>query len=261
MGITETIVPSGGVISSGLSNIGKYSWVLWFLVGFVAIIFIGVLIKMSVDKKRQWTHTLKIRRINGTDNSLSDPEYIRMKRFPLIKRAEIFELEKPLLGGYLIPEPAKYSKNNEYSIILDRSNRIWLNEGEFFIPAQSSCNISARHAGIDNSRADLRADFQNINKTTKRIEWAQIAKFAMIGLLIICSMIVIIKAIGAWSDSEEQRAKADASFANAMANLAEALKTSEATANTQLIIIDEIKKLKNTNNIQSVVRNLTNATV
>ncbi len=36
------------------------------------------------------------------------------------------------MGGYLIPEPDKYSGVNEYSIILDQGNRIWTNEGEFF---------------------------------------------------------------------------------------------------------------------------------
>jgi len=61
-----------------------------------------------------------------------------MRRFPLIKNAEVFELEKPLLGSYLIPEPGKYSGLNKYSIILDSDNRVWINEGEYFQPSEKN---------------------------------------------------------------------------------------------------------------------------
>jgi len=242
-----------GAISIGTSSVGKFA--LWAFVGLTIAIVLGVIIKMLYDKKHQWTHKLAYRRVLDT-GYLSKIEYINMRRFPLIKRAEVFELEKPLLGGYLISELDSYTGNNEFSIILDQANRIWKNQGDKFDPDNSCVNVSAKHAEIDLARAELKAKYQNINKTTKRVEWAEIAKFAMYGLLILAIMIVSIKGIGAWADSQEEKAQAEQAFATAMQNLAEAMETSQATANTQIIIMDMLKEIKGTNNIQSTIREL-----
>jgi hypothetical protein len=242
-----------------LARFSGYSWVLYIFVGLAVIIAITVIVMLFIRKKNQWTHTLKVRRVlqNGL---LSEPVIHKMRRFPLIKHAEVFELEKPVLGGYLMPELDSYSGVNEYSIILDNNNRIYTNKGEYFNPSESSVNVSAKHSEIDIARSNLRADFQNINKTSKRIEWATIAKYAMLSVLIIAVMIVSIVGIGEWGDAQKEKAEMERATAEAMRNLATALETSEATVNTQSLIIDKLNELYRGENIQQIVRRSTNAT-
>ena len=261
MAIGEVLAPAGDLLGGGISSFAKYAWVLYIFVGLAVFLFGIFLVKMVVDKKKQWTHVLKVRRVLQSNLLSNEIEIIKMRRFPLIKRAEVFELEKPLLGGYLMPELDQYSGKNEYSIILDLNNRIWTNKGEFFVQDKSSINVSAKHSEIDIARADLRADYQNINKTTKRVEWSQIAKFAMLGILIIAVMIVVIKGIGAWGEAQDAKAISDQAQAAAMQSLAQALKTSEGTMNTQVIILDLLRDIYGTNNIQGVIRGATDETL
>lgn len=255
MAVGDVLAPVGSMFSGGISALSKYAWVLYGFVGLAVVILIFVMIKMMTDKKKQWTHRLRVRRVIPGGRMSDEIEILKMRRFPLIQRAEVFELEKPLLGGYLMPELDQYSGKNEYSIVLDSNNRIWTNQGEFFLPDKKSINVSAKHAEIDIARSDLRADYQNINKTKKRIEWAEIAKYAIIGLLIIATMIVTIKGIGAWGEAQQARAQSDQAQAAAMASLSDAMKTSEGTMNTQVLILDKLKQLYGTNNLQPVIKN------
>jgi len=196
MAVKDIFFPVAGMFGDTFSRIvSQYWWVLFVFVGIAIAIAVVVIWKMMKNKKAQWTHTLKIRRVLQ-EGLLSAPIIAKMRRFPLIKRAEVFELEEPLLGGLLLPEPSEYSGVNEYSIILDSNNRIYINKGEYFNPDASSVNVSAKHAEIDISKSDLRSDYQDINKTAKRVEWAQIAKWAMLSLLIVAIMIVSITGIG-----------------------------------------------------------------
>lgn len=254
MALGDVFAPLTGMFGGGIARIiGSYWWVLFIFVG-LAIAVAGLFLwKMLRQKKHQWTHKLKVRRVLQ-NRLLSSTQIIKMRRFPLIKRAEVFELEKPLLGGYLLPELDQYSDVNEYSIILDNNNRIYTNKGEFFNPDKSSVNVSAKHAEIDISRNDLRADYQNINKTTKRVEWSAIAKFAMFSLLIVAVMIVGIVAIGEWGNSSASNALSEQAKAEAMANLAEAMATSEATVNVQLLILDKLNELYDDENVQKIIQ-------
>ena len=261
MAVGDALAPAGELFSIGLGSIAQYAWVLYIFVGLGVFIFMGFMVKIFIDKKRQWTHVLKVRRVLQGNLLSNEIETIKMRRFPLIKRAEVFELENPLLGGYLMPELDQYSGKNEYSIILDLNNRIWTNKGEYFVADKSSINVSAKHSEIDIARADLRADYQNINKTVKRVEWSQIAKYAMMGVLIIAVMIVSIKGIGAWGEAQDAKATSDQAQAAAMASLADAMKTSEATMNTQVLILDLLKNQYGTNNLQPIIRGATNRTL
>lgn len=261
MTVGDVLAPAGDVFSTGFSSFASYAWVFYIFVALAVFGFGFWVFKMLSDKKTQWTHRLRIRRVLANNLLSNEIEIIKMRRFPLIKRAEVFELEKPLLGGYLMPELDQYSGKNEYSIILDSNNRIWTNKGEFFDKDKSSVNVSAKHSEIDIARADLRADYQNINKTTKRVEWSQIAKFAMLGILIIAVMIVSIKGIGAWGEAQDARAESDKAQAAAMASLADAMKTSEGTMNTQVLILDLLKGVYKTNNLQPIIRGATNVTI
>jgi preprotein translocase subunit Sss1 len=243
----------------GLANVASYAWVLWVLVPIAVLVFGAFMWKNIRAKNKQWTHKLRMKRVMQND-SLSKEVVIRMRRFPLIKRAEVFELETSVLGGYLMPELASYTGTNEFSIIIDTNNRIYVSEGEKFVKDKSCVNVSAKHAEIDIARSDLRSDFQNVNKTSKRAEWSTIAKYAMVGLLIIGVMVVSIKGIGQWGENHKIDAQKAAAEAEAFSNLANVMLTNEGIVNTQIILIDMIKEMKETNNIQNIVRSAKNET-
>lgn len=131
MALTDGLQPATNMFKGGFANLASNAWYLIPIVIIISVIGIVFLIKKMKSKKAQWTHKFKVRRVLP-GGRLTDPIIHLARRFPLVKNAEIFELEKPLLGGFLIPEPSKYSGVNEYSIILDENNRIYINEGEFF---------------------------------------------------------------------------------------------------------------------------------
>jgi len=243
---------------SGFIGLTSYIWILWIFVPLAILIFGVWIYKIWKKKKTQWTHTLSVRRVL-TNGLLSKENKIRMKRFPLIKNASIFELENPFLGSYLMMELDSYTGTNEFSVIIDKNNRIYINTGEKFDPDSSSIIVSAKHAGIDLAFEDLKGDWQNIHKVEKRVEWSQIAKFAMIGLLIIASMVVIIKGVGQWGENHKIDAERSLAEAEVMRNLADAMDTAKSTMNTQLLILDLLKKNYGTNNIQEIIREKNNA--
>jgi len=250
-GVTETFKPATDMFSGGMGNL---SW-LFYIVIVIGVIFAVVLVVSKIKKKKsQWTHTLKVRRVLQ-DGRLTDPIIHKMRRFPLIKKAEVFELEKPLLGGYLLPELDSYSGANEFSIILDNNNRIYTNKGEFFVPDKNYVNVSAKHSEIDIQRSNLKADFQEMNKTKKRLEWADIAKFAFMSVAVIAIMIVAIVGINNWKDSKAADASAATAEAEAMTQLARAMETSESIVNLIQLIMPDLKELKGTNNIQGLINN------
>jgi len=253
MPLDQGLEPAVGMFAGGFGKIGSYAWVLIPVLIIFGGIFVVWFIKQVKLKNKQWTHKLKVRRVLQ-DGRLTDPIYHRMRRFPLIKKAEIFELEKSFLGGYLIPELEEYSGENEFSIILDKNNRIYTNRGEFFRPEKSSVDVSAKHSEIDIERQNLKADFQNINKINKRIEWSTIAKYALMMVAIIGAMIILIVGIQNWSDAQQFKADEAKNNAAAMSNLAEAMTTVEATVRIQQLELTKLlEQLYGTKNIQSVI--------
>ena len=142
MGVGDVLAPATSMFGNAIGGAAKYAWVLWIVIPIFVMVAVVFFIKMIKQKKAQWTHTLKIKRVLP-GNLLSGEIIHKMRRFPLIKNAEVFELEKPVLGSFLIPEPGKYTGINEYSLILDADNRIWRNEGEYFKPEKGSVNVSA----------------------------------------------------------------------------------------------------------------------
>jgi len=252
--------PAVSVFSSGLGKMATFAWVLIPLALMLSGIVVVLWIKKIRNKKAQWTHKLKIRRVLQ-DNKLTEPYYINMRRFPDIKRADVFELEKSLLGGYLLPEPAEYSGNNEYSIILRKDNRIFINTGEYYNPDKNSIEVSAKHAEIDVQRSYLKSDFQKINQTSKRIEWSQIAKYALLGIAIIAFMVIGIIAIQKWGEAQQYKAEMAQAQAEAMTQLSDAMKVVESTVNTQkLEIIPMLERLHETKNIRGILSKKINET-
>jgi hypothetical protein len=255
MGIGDVLKPTGEMFGGALGRMARYAWVLWIFV-IVGLIIVGIYLwKLNQQRKTQWTHKLRVKRVlkNGL---LSDEIVHLMRRFPLIKNAEVFELEKALLGSFLIPEPGKYTGVNEYSIILDSDNRIWRNEGEYFNPSTGSVNVSARHAEIDLQHATLKADWQNINKVSKRVDWATLAKFALGAIAILAVMVVLIVAIGEWGDAQKAKADGDRVFAGAVTELTRVTESILESKNTDLLILEKLNQLYGTTNIAGTIRNV-----
>lgn len=243
-------------VKGGVSLLARFSWVLWLFVPLTAIVFSIFLWKLLDQKKKQWTHRLIIRRVLA-DGRLTKPKTIKMRRFPLIKTGEIFELEKPLLGSYLIAELDAYTGENEYSIILDNNNRIYKNTGERFVPEKGSIEVSARHAEIDIALGELKQKYQQVHQTQKVTDWAKIGKFALWGLLIIAIMVVSIKAIEQWGNNQQAMAQAESAQAEAFTQLKEAMQIIDGTAKTQVYILDKLKEIEG-NNIQTKIRKASN---
>lgn len=253
MAISEVVAPAGKMLGGGFGKIMSYAWILIPLVIILAIGLIVFLIKMFKKKKTQWTHKLKVRRVLQ-NNLLSEPIIMLMRRFPLIKKAEVFELEKPLLGGYLIPELDQYSGDNEFSIILDKNNRIYTNQGEFFNPDKNCVNVSAKHSEIDIERSNLKADFQNINQVSKRVEWATIAKYAIVFTALIVGMIIVLSGLSKWGDAQKYKAEEAQNMASAMQSLSDGLLVMQSTVNTQkLEILPIMKEIYKNSNLQGII--------
>jgi len=253
MALGDELKPATDMFAGGFSNIASYAWVLIPIIILASIGIGAYLWNMRKQKNAQWTHTLKVRRVlqNGL---LTEPIFHKMRRFPLIKKAEVFELEKPLLGGYLLPELDEYSGHNEFSIILDKNNRIYTNKGEYFNADKSSVDVSAKHSEIDIQRQNLKANFQNIHKTQKRIEWSTIAKYAMWSVAIIAITIIAIVGLQRWGEAQEFKAQQAQAEAVAWENMQEVMGTMEAVVNTQKLEIKKLlEELYDTKNIQTVI--------
>ena len=248
MAISEELSPATDIFSGGISHLGVY---MKWLIPLVVIIFIVMGIwffKKIRAKKTQWTHKLRVKRV--LENGRLSKEVIHnMRRFPLIKNAEVFELEKPLLGIYLMPEIEEYSDTNEYSIILDKNNRIYINKGEYFNPDKSAIYVSAKHAEIDIGRSNLRSKYEDINKISKRIEWSTIAKYAFLVIAIVSITIVMIVGLQKWADSQQFRAEKASSEAEAWKTMEDVMITMKAVVNTQQLelkkMLEELYKTKN----------------
>jgi len=257
MGFGETFKPFA---DGGIGILQQYGWVMWIFVPIALLIFCGWMWKLYNDKNKQWTHTLKVRQVIG-QNDLTDSATIRMRRYPLIRAGEVFELEHALLGSYLISELDAYTGRNQYSVIIDKNNRVYTNMGEKFCPDTQSVNVSAKHSEIDLALGEFKKNYQEVHKTQKRIEWGQIAKAAMFGLLIIAVMVLGIKWIDNAADNHKVDAQKAAAETETYRQLNEIMKTVEGAINVQLILVEEIKELKGTNNIQTIIRSARNETI
>lgn len=94
----------GDMFGNGLNVLGRYWWVIAIILGLVCLVAIIWFLQKTKRKKTQWTHFFKVRRVLQ-GGSISEQTTIRARRFPLEKGVEMFELEKPILGSYLSPQP------------------------------------------------------------------------------------------------------------------------------------------------------------
>jgi len=148
--------------------------------------------------------------------------------------------------------PEKYPEYQYNSI--DKNNRIYTNTGEFFDPDKSCVMVSAKHSEIDIQRQNLKSDFQNINRVTKRIEWSQIAKYAFMIMAIMCLTLIGILSLQEWGDAQVHKAEEAKAFASAMENLGSAMVSIGATVNTQkLEILPMMQDIYKTKNILPII--------
>jgi len=158
----------------------------------------------------------------------------------------------------LLPELDEYSGHNEFSMILDKNNRIYTNKGEFFNPDKSSVFVSAKHSEIDVQRQNLKANFQNVNKISKRLEWSTIAKYAMMSVAIIAITIMAIVGLQKWGESQQFQAdKARAEVAT-LEQMNIALDNLESNGNVNLLIIAKLQELYDNKNIQAEIKKAQN---
>ena len=254
MGVSSTLAPATAMLGRGFKGLVTNSYIFWgFLVILVIIAGLAIWRRLH-NKKAQWTHKLNIRRV-GQDGYLQKEFSINMRRFPAIKGAEIFELEHALLGGYLMPSLNEYTGMNEFSIVIDKNNRIYTNNGEKWCPNKKSVEVSGQHAAIDLARGKLKDDWQKLNKVSDKIDWANIAKYAFLWTLIIAVTVIIIVGLKSWVDAKDADVEESKALASAMASLTDVMETNEAIVNTQqLQILPMLKAMYGTENIQAILK-------
>ncbi len=239
----------GDLVGSGVGAVSQYGWI--FIVLMVVASIIGLLYFLSVarKKKHQWTHKIKISRLLQ-DGTLTPEQLHKARRFPLEKGVEMFELDKPILGSFLIPQPGEYTGINEFSIILDSYNRIYLNKGFTFNKDKQSVDVSCVHAGIDVEMANMKDKWQQAHKVDKKITTAELIKAGLKALGIVALVILGIVALQQWGDAQQFKAQSDQAEAEAMKSINEAVKTIEKVVNTQqLQLVPMLKALYGKENI------------
>lgn len=253
-GLSETLAPVSSIFGAGLSKIGQYKFIIYGLIGLALIFGVIYMIIQFKKKKNQWTHKIKVSR-KLQDGRITKEVIHLARRFPKQKGVEMFELEKPLLGVYLIPQPGAYTDPNTFSIVLDEENRIYLNKGVKFNVATQSMEISLVHAGIDVAMSDMKEKWQEAHQVNKKITTMELIAAGLKALLIISVLILAIVGLGEWGDSQTARATQETQKAVAMENLAEAIETMQTTVNTQqLQLVPMLKALYGTDNIAGKIK-------
>ena len=74
-------------------------------------------------------------------------------------------------------------------------------------------------------------------------------------------MVLGLKAIGAWTESQEQRAASDAAQAQTWQIIADVMDDMEGNTNANILLADKLKELYGTNNLQGTIRRATNETL
>jgi len=256
---------AGDVLNKGLVSIAHLKWVLFGVLIVAVLISVVVILSKAKKKKLQWTHTFRVRRADKFGHMLPGESIHLARRTRNKDGVDIFELDKPILGNLVIPQPGEYSGPNEFSIIIDANNRIWNNQGEFFNKDKQSINVSAVHSGIDISMQELNQEWKMMHPTPKKISAMEIIKVGMIALGIIALMVLGIVAIQ--NHAKNVSAQSQAQIANAQANqkIAEVIPILQKIVNTQqLQITPALQAMYPGQSISSVINkyrvNSTNST-
>jgi len=225
-----------GVLGNGLAVLGRYKIFFYIL---LALLVIGVTIYIVLivkKKKKQWTHNFEVQRILA-NGELSKKVVHKARRFQLDNGTENFELEKPILGNFIIPRIGDYINNTTMAIVIDKDNRIYTKKSVIFKKDKSCEEISLVHAGVDVTMSDLKQKYQYAHKNAKKITTAELVKAGLWALLIIGIVVVFIVGIGEWSKVHEYKVQQATQQAIAMEKLGEALESMQGVVNTQQLQI------------------------
>lgn len=226
----------GNVLGGGLATLGRYKIFFYIL---LALLIIGValyIFSIVRKKKRQWTHNFEVQRILA-NGELSKKVVHKARRFQLDTGTENFELEKSILGNFIIPRVGDYIDSTTMAIVIDKDNRIYTKKSVTFDKDKSCEVISLVHAGVDVTMSDLKQKYQYAHKNAKKITVAELIKAGLFALLIIGVVIIFIVGIGKWSEVYEYKIQQATQQAIAMENLGEALNTMQGVVNTQQLQI------------------------
>jgi len=229
------------VIGGGLASLGKFKIFFYIL---LALFVIGIslyIFSLFRKKKKQWTHKFEVQRILS-NGELSKKVIHRARRFQLDTGTENFELEKPILGNFIIPRVGDYIDDNTMAIVIDKDNRIYTKKETIFNKDKSCEEISLVHAGVDVTMSDLKQKYQYAHKNAKKITTAELIKAGLWALLIIGAVVVFIVGTGKWSEVYEYKVEQASQQAIAMENLGEAMKTMQGVVNTQQLQITPMLK-------------------
>lgn len=255
MGISDTFIPSNGLISNSLASVGNYAWVMWIFLGIFVLGTVVFFVVQMRNAKRQWTHKLNIRRvINGLDE-LSEVETIRLKRFPDKKLTEFFILEKPLLGTFIFQSIGEYSSPNTFSVIIDKNNRIFTERKSRLDRTKGIMNVSAVHPNVDTRRHLMLESFEKMYAIKPGTDWAKIGKWAIIMLLIIGSIILGVVALQEHTKQVKMTTERDLAIASAMVEFSGAMAAMESSVLTQAVLFEAIKDLYGQEGMKKMIAN------
>ena len=249
MGIQSELFGTGGVISGGFSKVAQYGWIFIGIIVLASLFGLIWWLNVARKKKNQWTHTIKVRRLLQ-DGTMTPEQIHKARRFPYEKGVEMFELDKSVLGSFLMPQPGEYTGMNEFSIVLDSFNRIYLNKGVIFNKDKQSLEVSCVHAGIDVEMANMKEKWQQAHAIEKKITTAELIKAGLMALGIVAIVILAIMGLQEWGRAQTYKAQSDQALSDAMAHINEAVQTMEKVVNTQqLQIIPMLEALYGEGNI------------
>lgn len=240
----NALIPENSIISNSIGNIGNYSWVLWIILGVMVFGGIGFIIVQANLARKQWTHKLYIKRVINSLDELSEPEVIRMKRFPDKKLTDFFILEKPLLGTHIFQTTGMYNAlGNAFSIILDRNNRIFTEKKAKLDRTKGVMNVSAVHPNVDLRWHQNLEAFEKMYEIKPGVDWAKIGKWALMIILVLGAVILGIVALQEHTEQVKIQAERDKEIASAMVSFSGAMDALEGSILTQVVLFETMKDM------------------
>lgn len=237
MALGETLKPAGDVLSISPKGAG-----IFFIVLIVGAIIGGALYFISLRKKqkKQWTHKL-IGRRELPNGELSKKFVHKMARFPKVKGANLFQLEKPFLGSWLFPEIQEYSNHNEFEVIIGKDNNIYYKTGEKFDKENGNLKISGKHAQIDLAMKNIKDNWHKEHQELKKISTADLIKAGLKVILIVGAVIAIKFMSGAYIEAKQVEANALDKWVNVSENF---IKVTEIQQETNLLYKEDNALMK-----------------
>jgi hypothetical protein len=222
----------GDMLGSGFASLGQYK-IFFFIILALVVIGVGLYIWSLVRKKKsQWTHKILVQRILPNGQLTKEVSH-KCRRFQMDNGTENFELEKMIIGNWIVPRVGDYIDHVTLSLVIDKDNRIYTKKETVFQKDKSCEVISLVHAGIDVTLQNTKAKYQAAHKNSKKITTAELIKAGLIVMLIIGAVVISIVMLGKWSEVHAFKVEQETQQAIAMENLGKAIDSMQGVVNTQ----------------------------